>query len=270
MRKAILALVAGTAFTGSALAADMAVKSPRIAPPPPPVASFTGCWLSGGVGYGLYDQETTGFDTFNNFVAPGAQLTDTYSSGGRGWLGRVGAGCDYQFGFAGQQLVIGALGDYDWTNIRGRFNDRWDSGVGTETINNQWAIGGRVGWVALPNLLTFFSVGYTQAQFSGVTFTGVDSPNIGVLSGHVMDGATYHGWFIGGGDEYAFTSWGLPNLFWKTEYRVSEFNSQRVAVRYLPDPDLNFTYSNRKWVQTVTSSLVWRFNWFGAPVAAKY
>src|SRR5215467_15336530 len=97
MKKALLALVAATAFTGSAFAADMAVKAPPMAPPPPPPPTFTGCWLSGGVGYGLFDQENTDFDTFDT----GVQITGTNDTGGRGWLGRVGGGCDYQFGFAG-------------------------------------------------------------------------------------------------------------------------------------------------------------------------
>ena len=44
------------------------------------------------------------------------------------------------------------------------------------------------------------------------------------------DPATYHGWFIGGGDEYAF-NW-LPGLFWKNEYRLLQFDKQVVAVRF--------------------------------------
>ena len=83
---------------------------------------------------------------------------------------------------------------------------------------------------------------------------------------------TYHGWFIGGGEEYAF-NW-LPGLFWKTEYRFSEFDRHSTLVHdvFAPDGDLDFTYSNKKFVQTITTSLVWRFNWgnWGAPVAARY
>src|SRR6516164_1184690 len=124
MKKALIALVAATAFTGSAFAADLARKAPPMAPPPPPAPTFTGCWLGGGVGYGLFDQESTAFDTFDNFHFLGAQLTDTFSNAGRGWLGRVGGGCDYQFSgfggpFGGQGFVIGAFADYDWTNIHG-------------------------------------------------------------------------------------------------------------------------------------------------------
>jgi outer membrane immunogenic protein len=264
MKKAVIALIAATAFTGSAFAADMAVKAPRPLPPPPPVTYWTGCWVGGGVGYGLFDQESTAFDTFNNFVAPGAQLTSTDSDGGRGWLGRVGGGCDYQF----QQFVIGAFADYDWTDLHGQFNDRWNTGVGPEKMNNQWAVGGRIGWVAMPNFMTFVSAGYTQAHFNAIAMVGNDFPNIGVPTGLGLDAATYHGWFVGGGGEYAF-NW-LPGLFWKTEYRFSEFNTQSVIVRDLTDGDLVNTYAVKKWVQTITTSLVWRFNFGGAPLVAKY
>jgi outer membrane immunogenic protein len=235
-----------------------------MAPPPPPPPTFSGCWLSGGVGYGLFDQENTDFDTFGNFGHLGAQLTDTSTTGGKGWLGRVGAGCDYQFSFLGnQQWVIGAFGDYDWTNIRGRVANNIFPIVGDENMNNQWAVGGRVGWVPLPGLMTFVSAGYTQAHFNGTTFTsnfiGFDPLGTPEL---FRDGATYHGWFIGGGEEYAFTWLPVPGLFWKTEYRFSEFNRQSLIVREL-DLDPDWTTSSKKWVQTITTSLVWRFNFGG-------
>lgn len=264
MKKAILALVAVTAFTGSAFAADLARKAPP-PPPPPPPPTFTGCWLSGGVGYGLFDQENTAFNTFGVFAAPvGVQLSDREDNGGRGWLGRVGAGCDYQFSFLGnQQWTIGGFADYDWTNIRGRIDDISFAsalgGVGDETLRNQWAVGGRIGWVALPNLLTFVSAGYTQADFSGTAFTGQFIPFLGVPTGVFRDGRTSHGWFVGGGDEYAFNWLPVQGLFWKTEYRLSEFNRDLVAVRFA-DGAGAYGVESKTWVQTITTSLVWRFN----------
>jgi outer membrane immunogenic protein len=274
MKNAFLALVAATAFAGSAFAADMAVKAPPMAPPPTP--TFSGCWLSGGVGYGLFDQENTSFDTFSRFGAPGAQISDTETSGGKGWLGRVGAGCDYQFGLGGNsQWVIGAFGDYDWTNIRGRIDDisfastvGLGGGVGEEKMNNQWAVGGRIGWVPLPNLMTFVSFGYTQAHFNGTAFTAQFIPTLGVPTGVTRDPATFHGWFIGGGEEYAFTWLPVPGLFWKTEYRLSEFDKQLAAVRFA-DGSGAYGIESKKWVQTITTSLVWRFNW-GNSGAARY
>ena len=81
---------------------------------------------------------------------------------------------------------------------------------------------------------------------------------------------TYHGWFIGGGEEYAFTWLPVPGLFWKTEYRVSEFDRQNVINRDLIDGDLLSTSNSKKWVQTITTSLVWRFNFLGGGYGAHY
>jgi outer membrane immunogenic protein len=247
-----------------------------MAPPPPPPPSFTGCWLSGGVGYGLWDQENTEFNTFNEIpgVPVGVQLNDTTTTGGKGWLGRVGAGCDYQFSFLGnQQWVIGGFADYDWTDLSGRILEPEFSIGGNEKMNNQWAVGGRIGWVALPNLMTFVSGGYTQAHFDGTALTDIFFPFIGHPTGFFRDAATYHGWFIGGGEEYAFTWLPFPGLFWKTEYRLSEFDRQGVITRFPAAPGVlepALLNESKKWVQTITTSLVWRFNFGGWGAPTRY
>src|SRR5690242_11044565 len=111
MRKFVLAfsVVAGLATAGSARAADMPMKAPP--PAPLPMMSWTGCYLAGGVGYGMWNQ-----DHFGETDPGHAQLTQTTTSGGRGWLGRVGGGCDYQIA---RSFVIGVFGDYDFSDISG-------------------------------------------------------------------------------------------------------------------------------------------------------
>jgi outer membrane immunogenic protein len=81
------------------LAADMPVKaSPRA----PVVTTWTGCYVNGGVGYGVNNQDHFGFN------ATGANPNET--SAGRGYSGRVGGGCDYQFspGSGWGNWVVGA------------------------------------------------------------------------------------------------------------------------------------------------------------------
>jgi outer membrane immunogenic protein len=64
----------------------------------------------------------------------------------------------------------------------------------------------------------------------------------------------------------------VPGLFWKTEYRVSEFNREDLFVREIGVFGPVAIDTSKKWVQTITTSLVWRFNFggWGAPVAARY
>jgi outer membrane immunogenic protein len=54
----------------------------------------------------------------------------------------------------------------------------------------------------------------------------------------------------------------LPGLYWKTEYRFSTFNKKDIQLLAdgVPEPEA-FVHSE-KFIQTVTSSLVWRFNWW--------
>src|SRR5262249_20839978 len=122
------------------------------------------------------------------------------------------------------------------------------------------------GWVVFPRLLTYFSAGYTEATFDRQNFNTLIVPV--QPTGFFIDKQTYHGWFVGAGDEYALNF--LPGLFWKTEYRVSQFDTKtnpfRDTTTGLP---IGESEDSRKWVQTIRSELVYRFNW-GGPVVAKY
>jgi outer membrane immunogenic protein len=206
--------------------------------------------------------------------------------GGRGWLAGGGGGCDYQFGFGGGggifgtgQFVIGFLGDYYWSDMRG--NRPSVAGLslftGQEKVDSQWAVGGRIGWLVNPNTLTYFSGGYTEATLTGIGsyLNGVGGAAvIGTPVGIGIAGRTVNGWFLGGGVEYQ-SGW-IPGLTWKTEYRFSEYNNVNRAEFFtapLVAVGPTGTFNNDKlFTQTVMTSLVYRFNFWGpsAPVAARY
>jgi outer membrane immunogenic protein len=177
MKAVLVALTIGFALaTGSASAADLyPLKSP------PPVFNWTGCYINAGAGYGMWDQKHYS-ETY-----PGlAQLTNPMNSGGEGWLGTFGGGCDYQ---VSSRLVIGAFGDYDVMNLTGAFLDPWANFVacvpgtvpsgclGNETEQGAWGAGGRIGFLVTPRLLTYLNGGYTQAHFSQISLGGVLYPS---------------------------------------------------------------------------------------------
>ena len=280
MKKMALALVVSAAFVGQATAADMAVKARPAPPPPPPVYNWTGCYISGSVGYGLFDNETS-----SDFVDPATGLifanTPRTDYGGRGWLAGGGGGCDYQFGFGGGggifgtgQFVIGFLGDYYWSDMKG-FRGAPSAGnffTAQEKVDSQWAVGGRIGWLVNPNTLTYFSGGYTEANLTGVG--NFFSPVVGAAPalGASLPGRTVQGWFLGGGVEYQ-SGW-IPNLTWKTEYRFSEYDRVDRAEFFNTPPIVatGFGTSDKLFTQTVMTSLVYRFNFWNPapPVAARY
>jgi len=247
----------------SAMAADMAAKAPLRAAPVAYAPSWTGCYVGGGGGYGLWNQENT---TYDARVTPRVPVTAETTAGGRGYFGTVQAGCDYQFPVGAWNFVIGAFGDYDFASMKGRVSEPFSGSFGTEKLSSQWAVGGRVGWVALPSLLTYFSAGYTEAHFDSITAFSVFPPF--AANGAYIPGQTYKGYFIGAGDEYALNF--LPGLFWKTEYRFSDLDTRTNSVRFVGTNALTgFQIDSHKFVHTVRSELVYRFNW-GNPLVAKY
>ena len=57
----------------------------------------------------------------------------------------------------------------------------------------------------------------------------------------------------------------------KTEYRAAYYDRKDVAVRTdVGNLATTDTISFKPLVQTVSTSLVYRFNWSGAPIQAKY
>lgn len=261
MKKLALALVASATLAGQAMAADMAVKAARPAPAPIAVANWTGCYISGGGGYGLWNQETTQFD---DTVVPRTRLLDGYTIGGRGWFGTAQGGCDYQFGIGSWQVVVGAFGDYDFADMSGTFVQPIGNRTGGEKLSSSWAAGGRIGVLITPQLLTYFSGGYTESKFDQINLHGLNA-----VADQYLPGRTYTGWFLGSGYEYALGF--LPGLYWKTEYRFAELDTERLVARNLIVNTLTGdSWDSRKYVHTVRSQLVWRFNFGGAPLVAKY
>ena len=104
MRHLLLAGIgAGLLAVGPAIAADMAVKAPMMAPPP--AFSWTGCYIGIDLGYGMWNQ-----DTFHETDPGHTAISPTQTGGGRGWFGGGQIGCDYQ---VSPNWVIGAQGNWD-------------------------------------------------------------------------------------------------------------------------------------------------------------
>jgi outer membrane immunogenic protein len=262
MKKIVVALTALAAFTGSAVAADMAPRTYAKAPAAVAYApSWTGCYIAGGGGGAVTNNDHNDYLTGTNLAA-GPNTT----AGGRGWFGTVQGGCDYQF----NNWVVGAFADYDFMDVHGdvtTFGTFGPTATGQQKLDQQWAVGARAGYLVLPQLLTYVSGGYTQAHWTSTTLANNPfNANGGPFN---MAGTTKGGWFIGTGDEYALTTF-LPGLFWKTEYRFSEFDRSNVGINFVAGNLASGISETQKFREhSVRSELVYRFNWGGA-VVAKY
>jgi outer membrane immunogenic protein len=262
MKKVLLSIAVTAGLAGSAFAADLPAKAPRLMPAPVPVHSWTGCYLGAGGGYGMWNQNHY-LETDPGHVA----TTPAATAGGRGWFGTVQAGCDYQFA---DRWVFGVFGDYDFGSLKGTLNPVGTTFVGEEKLRDSWAVGGRLGYVVFPQLLAYVSGGYTQARFNQVDFFGGPVVLAAVAPPVSLAGQTYSGWFLGTGYEYGLEF--LPGLYWKTEYRFAEYQAKDVPVIFTGTGVGTGTAAHsEKFVQTIRSELVWRFNWGGGgPVVARY
>jgi outer membrane immunogenic protein len=267
MRKIVLAIAAVAAvaaFTGSAFAADMAARPYTKAPPPVAAVSWTGCWISGGGGYGF---SRTNRDSRDDVTGVINVLNST--SGSDGWLATAGVGCDYQ---VASRWVIGAFGDGTWSDISGDHAQRvfgpGEAFVGRAKQDWSWAAGARLGYLVSPSFLTYVNAGYTQAHTEAYGLRRI----VGTFeaTGLSVPAQTYNGIFVGTGFEYQLDF--LPGLFVKSEGRAAWYDrrdsrttctsvgSLCAAGAIGTDPFGNID-SRKMLTYTAKTELVYRFNW---------
>lgn len=261
MKKIALALTAIAAMTGSASAADLAARPYVKAPMAAPVANWTGFYVFGGGGGGLSNSDQSIVST-----TTGTPLTITQRQGGSGWFGTVGLGYDWQFNGT---WVAGVFADGQFGSIRATVQDPLLGLTGNQKLEDSWAAGVRLGWLVAPNVLSYVNGGYSGAHFGSTNFTTLG----GAATTVRLNGYNRNGWFIGGGVENSLNIFGIssPGWFMKTEYRSAFYDTKTQdeisTVTNLPT-GVNSIRANN-WNQTISTSLVYRFNWTG-PVVAKY
>jgi len=175
---------------------------------------WTGFRLGAGLGYGMLNQ--------NSYVTDNTvPVTAKETAGAQGWLGRVSAGYNFQFPNC---LVLGLLADYDFMNVRG-YQD-FPGLVGTEKQKNAWYAGALAGLRVTPHTLAFIDGGYTQTRLSAVDYNLAIS--LGGPTGLQLASHTYKGGFFGLGMETLVGSFYACDLFLRTEYRYSKYDTANL------------------------------------------
>jgi outer membrane immunogenic protein len=260
MKKLVLALTALAAFTGSASAADLAARPYTKAPAPVASAyNWTGFYIFGGGGGGLWNADSSLVD-----APTGTVFTRDQRHGGSGWFGTVGIGYDWQFN---SRWVVGLFGDGQFGDIRGSLSDPDAFTEGREKLRTSYAAGVRLGYLVAPNVLSYVNGGYSGSEWSGTTqsFLGTGAANATTPS------FRRNGWFVGGGVENNLDIFGItaPGWFMKTEYRSAFYDRITLPETFVGGGLSPNAVTFKPWVQTISTSLVYRFNWTG-PVVAKY
>jgi opacity protein-like surface antigen len=82
-------------------------------------------------------------------------------------------------------------------------------------------------------------------------------PLAGVPSGFTTPAFNVHGWFLGGGAEVAI----MPSLFWRNEYRLARYGDVAIPDTSVAPPGVLSNINFKATVQTITTQLVYKFNW---------
>jgi outer membrane immunogenic protein len=253
----LLAAVALGAISQGVAAADLPARPEYKAPAVVPVvANWTGVYGALGGGYGVYNADTTS-NANVLFPGPGAITTDNGRAGGRGWFGTAQIGADWQFA---DRWVVGIFGDYDFSSIEGTVGELSGTGIVPLKQTSAWSAGGRIGFLVVPQLLTYYSGGYTSARFEMGQEIRQSAP-VGAFSGVTWPDQDFSGYFIGSGLEYMI----FPGWFVKTEYRYASYSAKTVtgAISIPPASPLltSINMTVKPQVQTIRTELVYKFNW---------
>ena len=228
MKKLLISGIALTALVASpAIAADMPVK---YRPPPPPIFSWTGCYLggyAGGAGQGSNVAEFTdlGNTTRHSFsggvsasnIVPSHSWSDDLGSS---FIGGGTLGCNWQP--VGSPFVLGLEGEFGYLKLSDETFDP-NTLAGTQTtpdvlgsakVGNWYGmVTGRLGY-AFDRILLYVKGGAAFVRTQASVLDQCTATGCGNWLISTSGSETVTTWTVGGGVEWAFA----PNWSVKGEY----------------------------------------------------
>jgi outer membrane immunogenic protein len=245
----LLATTAILALSGAAYAADMAVKAPPPMAPAPPVTNWTGPYVGVQLGGAAFDPSCHTTEGAHSALPCASSTDPTSSFSSTSFAGGGKIGYDYQWG----KVVLGVVGDFDWTNLNGTqlttFTGSPVVGTANEKIDWLASARGRLGW-AFDNVLFYATggVAWTQAKFN-LSVTG--NPNANNWTAQASSNLT--GVVAGGGFEYRLTQ----NVSVVGEVLWYDFGGTTITVPGATTPIV--TQFNAQDVLVGTLGANWRF-----------
>jgi outer membrane immunogenic protein len=247
------------------------VVAADVTAPMPEAANWTAFHVGVGGGgiFGFVEEDSNSF-IVGNLFDQFAFSEHSADLGDAAFFGTIEAGFDYQI----DSVVIGVLANYDFgknkmeNKSNGQSFDNNGNFVNNTTyetkweIGDSWAIGGRVGFLAMDNALIYVLGGYTEAKIKSETSLSDD--NNGNFQFHSSDSSWEDGWFVGGGIEALLTD----NISLKAEYRFADYgsvNRDDSANNSIPGFEFSFANSNQDadvTVHSVRAVLSYRFGLF--------
>jgi outer membrane immunogenic protein len=249
MKTFLATAIALIGLGSNAFAADQ----PVVKAAAPTTLSWTGCYVgvSGGGNWGGSEQIARSGNTAGTTITGNFRLKGSIAGGT--------LGCDYQI----EQTVIGLENDASWTDLHGAASDLPPFNVqAASSTREKWidTLRGRVGY-AFDHFLVYGT--------GGVAFAGTDVI-VSNPAGAVSESKTRTGLAVGVGGEWAawVASWGAVSF--KLEYLHADFGSKQYIDPPVPiGAFLAVTRDVKLTDDIVRAGVNVRFNWGGAPAAAK-
>lgn len=156
------------------------------------------------------------------------------------------------------KYVVGLEGDFLWSNATGSLYSSWyyygttNPAIGTytnmkSTLNWSPSIHARLGYIALPNLLTYGAVGPSWAKISYAASDSNDSINNNSLyTTSTSYSKIFFGFSVGGGMDWAITK----NLLVRAEYMFYQFSNSQSIVAADSTGNNPSNFSNYVWSDT--------------------
>ena len=232
--------IAAVAFAQFASGADLPRKAPALAPPPPPVVSWTGFYVGLNAGYawghsdhgsvfscgGSIPLSSCTYDIPSNLAAVTAAATGSVNM--NGFTGGGQAGYNWQAG----TWIYGVEADFNAFNLKGSraaagpFPAAFSSfAVGT-SLDTDWLFTARarLGGLIAPTVLLYATGGLavTELKLANTFADDFRTPTFGASSHN----DTKAGWTVGGGVEWML----LPRWTVKAEYLYVDFGSVSTTL----------------------------------------
>jgi outer membrane immunogenic protein len=255
IRTRLLTTAAVVALSSAAYAADMGMplKAP---PPPPPPFSWNGFYLgiAGGAGWGTIENQLNSV-TFSDPEGSSTEPFNTPLSQNQinGWLFGGTVGYNWQ---VNPWLVLGAEGDWDWTDFEGT--------TPCDIEGEAFGCHDKVSWTADITVRAGFAVDRALLYVKGGAVWA--HTNYNVFESSFEDSSPFSastsdtrlGGLLGMGVEYAF----LPNWSAKIEYNFMDFGTKNENLPDCIDGDcVTLNSSVREVIHTVKLGVNYRFNW---------
>jgi outer membrane immunogenic protein len=208
--------------------------------PLPEAPDWTAFHIGAGVGGNFALVEEDAFGDKEGGLIFGTSAFGAHESdlGDAGFFGTIEAGFDWQLGSS--SIVLSAVANYDFGKTKmdnesfavvedcdllgcdiseGSFATQWK-------IGDSWAVGGRLGFLAMDDALIYVLGGYTQAK---VKASASLEDSEGFVFIDQSDSSWEDGWFVGGGIEALLTD----HISLKAEYRYNDYGTVELEDSFV-------------------------------------